>query len=132
MQSALGVLLIRSRVSICLAIGLCFVVCGCGDTTSAYPWGEASRELAEDWCQARERCLSFGELDICVRHNMHHLCELHQLCDIAVPEAEAMVSVCIDQLQAIDGPEHEDCFLVAHGVIPEACTDLLDLMPEGR
>ena len=92
-------------------------------------WGQASAELSTDWCNVRERCLNLDELELCIRHNMHHLCELEEICEIPVPGAEEAMMHCAASLEEIDQPTHPDCILITYGIVTDACLTLLDFMP---
>ena len=118
------------------AMVLLIAVCGCGNDNGTSEqgggelvWGEASAELSTDWCNVRERCFNLNEFDVCVRHNMHHLCELEQTCDVPVPEAEEAMMKCAASLEEIDDPSHPDCVLILYGSVTDACLELLDFMP---
>lgn len=111
------------------AILLLLVHSACNDGEESFLWGEAASELAQDWCDVRERCLGGDEVDQCVRHNIHHLCELGQTCDVPSPEAHEVLTRCSASLHEIDGPQHPACATVNFGVVTAPCLDLLELMP---
>jgi hypothetical protein len=94
-----------------------------------YDWGDATSELSHNWCEMRDRCMQTNEFDVCYRHNMHHLCELRDICNVAMSEPVEELSLCANALAEIVEPDHPACFGAQYGIVPTPCDALLFLSP---
>ena len=113
-----------------LSMGLLVALAACGsEGGTSFVWGDAVEPLAQDWCDMWARCFGAGSLEQCVRHNRHHLCELEDTCEEPIENPDEAALLCVEALQAIDGPEHPGCIASSWGIVPAECEDLLDLKP---
>jgi len=105
-----------------------FFACAGGSSGPApYTWGDASDELAVSYCDAHVRCGWSSDWERCRSHNVHHLCELDDVCAIELePGAEDIVAECSAALNDID--DSHECVDLLY-VLPDSCYELLELKP---
>lgn len=90
-----------------------------------FTWGDAVDILADSFCDALGECGYYATeagVEGCVRHNILHLCELANSCDIEVdPSVEGLAMTCADDIAA----GQVDCFFLTWGVVPGSCVEML-------
>ena len=104
---------------ILLTIAILAVACG-GDDQPAM--GDAAKEIGTAFCTARVSCgfIPQADLSACIRHNVHHLCELEETCERPLTgEQVDTLAECINGFPAIA------CPLIRYGVVPGPCVPFL-------
>lgn len=95
-----------------LIIILALTACSQEDT---YTWGQVSEDLAAVYCETVAEC-SPGDVAECIRHNVHHMCELEQTCGDSVSDARrSALDICIADIP------NQDCNLLGWGILPVSC-----------
>lgn len=104
------------------------VIAACGDGLNKPTHGDLVSELAFHYCTERVECgfSTYQERDICIRHNVHHLCELEDTCDKEIdPELFDVLDECTAGIDAYS--EEGTCGLLFFGAVPEECSPLFEI-----
>ena len=94
---------------------------GCGADKHVTSKGEVGEDMSRAFCERAAECgiLAESRIDECVRHSVHHSCELDESCGDAIAEDLGdNLGKCLEDFSA------QDCFLIAWGVVPESCLSL--------
>ena len=117
-----------------ILIPVLWSLAACGDGP-VYTWGDASRSVADSFCEAQQRCALFEvedeDVDRCKRQSEWNLCGLNETCDSGLPEGAAeTVQECLDAIDQLADNTTDACFnLVYFGVVPDVCAGFFDLNP---
>ncbi len=101
---------------------LALLLFGCSSDPSPrfLTWGEVVEDLSVTYCETVQACNS-TDVQLCIDHNVSHLCELERTCDQKTTEEQRMAATqCL-----IDVPSH-NCIELVWGILPESCSPLFE------
>jgi len=97
--------------------------CTSDSSSTSSTRGEAAKAIGEGWCERLVDCglMAQEDVDKCVAHNVFHMCEIDESCDLEF-ESEALEGC----LMSMQDPDADACALAAWGVGPEECIPFWD------